>query len=79
MGVIMKQHEKLAMAFEDQHANPPPPFNPDYKPYAKQISMNATKYMAEQGYYDADYTREELAMMRKKVYNKLMKEFEEKL
>lgn len=75
----MKQHKTLAMIFADQHANPPPPFNPDYKPYAKQISMNATKHMVENGYYESDYTREEIASIRKEVYNKLMKEFEEKL
>jgi len=65
--------------FEYEHANPPPPFNPEYKSYAKQISMDATRYMEDNGYYDAEYTREEIASIRKEVYNKLMKEFEEKL
>jgi len=65
--------------FDYWHDNPPPPFNPDYKPHAIKISNETTKYMESRGYYDGGYTRKELAKIREQVYDKLMKEYEEKM
>ena len=65
---------------QDQWNNPPPPFNPDYKPYAKEVSRLVVKELEAEGWYE-DTTleeRQEKNLYRVR-YNEKMKEYEEKI
>jgi len=45
-------------AFDFEHKNPPPPFNPDADPLAKMRSAEVTASMEADGFYSA-HSREE--------------------
>ena len=57
--------------FTYAHNNPPPPFNPDYLFYAKDVSTIATANCHKQGLYD-NPNQKERAAARKTEYNRLI-------
>ena len=62
---------------EYEHANPPPPFNPEFKPYAKEVSRLVVEELEAEGWYENTTLEERQAknlyVMR---YREKMKEYE---
>lgn len=70
---LLKAHRvSLALyeVFKEQWENPPPPFNPDFDPLAKQRYADVTKSMVEEGFYST-HTREECKEEWGKRYSEL--------
>ena len=57
----------LHKLFEELWNNPPPPFNPDYAPNAKQRYADVTHSMEADAFYDT-HTREECKIEWRKRY-----------
>ncbi|URC15146.1 hypothetical protein GD1_22 [Paraglaciecola Antarctic GD virus 1] len=38
--------------FDYQHKNPPAPFNPDYRPYANDLTTDVINSLEAEGFYD---------------------------
>lgn len=71
----MNNADKLENTFEFLWNNAPAPFNPDYKPYAKEVRKLVTDSMENDGYYDK-HTRKQCAAEWRKRYDALMAKFE---
>lgn len=57
--------------------NPPPPFNPDYKPYAKEVSRLVVKELEDEGWYDETTLEQRQAInLYATRYKQKMKEYE---
>jgi hypothetical protein len=54
--------------FGYQHENPPPPFNPLYKPYAEKVGHAVAQSMSDEGFYSA-HNREECAVEYRRRYD----------
>lgn len=51
--------------------NPPPPFNPEYRPDWKERSNKVLHGMQDDGWYDGSKTRDEIGAERKRRYAEL--------
>ena len=76
----LKNYKKVMNHFNYQWNNPPAPSNPDYKPYAKEVSREVVAELEAEGWYE-NYTlaeRQEMNLYLKR-YNEKMKQRELKL
>lgn len=60
------QYTELAILFDIQHLQKPPPFNPKYLPAYSELAKRVTEKMERDGYYDS-HTREQCAAERKRL------------
>ena len=61
-----------------QWNNPPAPFNPDYKPYAKKVSQQVVEELEKEGWYDNTTLKQRQDLNLYAIrYAKKMKEYEE--
>lgn len=51
----LKNYQKVVNHFDYQHNNPPAPFNPAYRTYAKEVSREVVAELESEGWYD-NYT-----------------------
>lgn len=73
----LKDYQKIGSLFNHQWNNPPEPTNPDYKPYAKEVSREVVAELEAEGWYE-NYTLAERQEMNLylKLYNEKMKQRE---
>jgi hypothetical protein len=61
------KNRKYVNIFEYWHNNPPPPFNPDFDPKAKDRGRAVATSMEADGFYE-NHTREECAAEYRRRY-----------